>query len=162
MENRNLHIIHSLNHLISISEDGKQWYENAANFAIETSMQNTFCKYALQKSFYKAQLQKQLVELGGTAEKTWHPFSSLQLAWIDFKSVFISTDTKAIIKASIAREETAVKFYKIELQNEFITDYLHAVLEAQLPGIEWIIAEIKSKYFTNNTEQVFYNRTIFS
>ena len=104
-------IIGKLNHLLSIANDGKQGYENAAKDIKDVSLQQMFRQYSLERSRYAAELTDEINNLGGSADQSGGPLGALHRVWMDIKAAVTSGDRDAILNACITGEEAAVKSY---------------------------------------------------
>lgn len=145
MENSNQQLIDSLNALIAKAIISKKEYSVATEKVVDTSTQNIFRKYALQRGFYIAQLQNQVTKLGGTCPQNGSRFEKMLRSWVYLKSIFTSRERNAVINNCVKGDEAVVKSYYAVLENFYITDYVRLLIEAQIPGIELALAEMKLK-----------------
>ena len=145
MENNNQYAIDKLNHLISICEDGKMGYENAAEDIKDSEVQNLFMKISKERASYAMQLRNKIFELGGNSEATGTggALGSMHRLWIDMKASFTSGDKDSVIKACITGEEAAVKEYTTAIADDKLSVIFKQLLTEQLHGIESALASIK-------------------
>jgi len=145
MENSNQNATDKLNHLIDIAEDGKEGYENAAKDVKDAVIKSSFLLYAHDRSVYASQLRELVYQLKGNAEdKGGDVKGSLHRAWMDVKSTFTGGDVDAIINACITGEESAVKEYKLVLNDALIPEGCKPLIGQQLNGIEQALKSIRS------------------
>lgn len=145
MENHNQNTIDKLNHLISIAEDGKEGYENAAKDIKDNDFKSSFSVFAKERSMYASDLRHLVHQFNAESEDDGGgPVGTLHRVWMDLKSVLTSGDTDAIINACITGEEAAVKEYTLVLEDASVNESCKPTLREQLQGIEQALANIKS------------------
>jgi uncharacterized protein (TIGR02284 family) len=136
--------IHKLNHLIDIAEDGKEGYESAAERIEDPQIKSSFLLFSQDRSLYASKLRQIVQELNGDSEdKGGNALGSLHRVWIDLKSILTSGDTTAIVNACITGEESAIKEYKMVLNDDEVPNSCKPVIEEQLGGIEQALARIR-------------------
>jgi len=136
--------INKFNHLIDIAEDGKEGYENAAEHIEDPAIKSSFLLFSQDRSLYASKLRQIVQQLNGESEdKGGDTLGSLHRAWMDLKSIFTSGDTTAIVNACITGEESAIKEYKLVLDDAEIPDSYKPLLAEQLSGIEQALARIR-------------------
>jgi uncharacterized protein (TIGR02284 family) len=134
-----------LNDLITIAEDGKEGYENAAKNLKDAAIKSSFLLYAHDRSVYASQLREVVHQLNGEVEDNGGDIKgSMHRVWIDIKSAFTGGDVDAIINACITGEEAAVKEYKLVLNDSLIPESCKPLIKEQLNGIEQALSSIKS------------------
>ncbi len=134
-----------LNDLITIAEDGKEGYENAAKNLKDAAIKSSFLLYAHDRSVYASQLREVVHQLNGEVEDNGGDIKgSMHRVWIDVKSAFTGGDVDAIINACITGEEAAVKEYKLVLNDSLIPESCKPLIKEQLNGIEQVLSSIKS------------------
>jgi conserved hypothetical protein len=151
MADLNDKIIDRLNHLISIANDGKYGYENAAEDVNDITLKQMFRQYSLERARYADDLKKEVAKLGGSADKGGGPLGALHRTWMDIKSTVTSGDREAILKTCTTGEEVAVKEYKEALNDDHITGNLKQLISEQLSGIQFALNSIKSLAQTTTT-----------
>jgi len=145
MESSNQNTAEKLNDLITIAEDGKEGYENAAKNLKDAAIKSSFLLYAHDRSVYASQLREIVHQLHGEAENNGGDIKgSMHRVWIDVKSAFTGGDVDAIINACITGEEAAVKEYKLVLNDTLIPESCKPLIKEQLNGIEQALSSIKS------------------
>ena len=132
--------------LISILEDGKLGYTNAAEHVDSPAIKTDFLEYARQRALFIVELQDEINRLGKSTDTSGGgPLGALHRAWIDIKSSFTSGDTEAIINACITGEEAAVEKYKSALEKEELDSNQIAIVSKQLNSIQNTLTLIKAK-----------------
>src|SRR6476620_775281 len=112
MSNTNQKAIDKLNHLVSIANDGRYGYENAAEDVQDVILKQMFRQYGVERERYADDLKKEVAKLGGSPEKGCGPLGALHRTWMDIKSTLTSGNREAILKACITGEEAAVNAYE--------------------------------------------------
>ena len=133
-----------LNGLISILEDGRVGYTNAAENCEDANLKTEFLGIARERSLMVIQLQDEINSLGKSTDATDGPLGAIHRAWIDFKSLVTGHDNEAIINACITGEEAALDKFKDALKNDSLSASLFAVISSQLMSIEKAMAKIKA------------------
>lgn len=138
--------VSTLEGLISILEDGKLGYTNAAEHVENPAIKADFLEYARERALFIVEIQDEINKLGKSTDTSGGgPLGALHRTWIDIKSSFTGGDTEAIINACITGEEAAIEKYKMALEkNELELDQI-AVVSKHLNSIENTLAKIKAK-----------------
>jgi len=132
--------------LISILEDGKLGYTNAAEHVDSPAIKTDFLEYARQRALFIVELQDEINRLGKSTDTSGGgPLGAIHRAWIDIKSSFTSGDTEAIINACITGEEAAIEKYKSALEKEELDSNQIAIVSKQLNSIQNTLTLIKAK-----------------
>jgi uncharacterized protein (TIGR02284 family) len=138
--------VSTLEGLISILEDGKLGYTNAAEHVENLSIKAEFLDFARERALFIVELQDQINHLGKSTDTSGGgPLGSLHRAWIDIKSSFTGGDTEAIINACITGEEAAVEKYKMALEKNELDGSQIAIVSKQLNSIQSTLDKIKAK-----------------
>ncbi|MRX39647.1 PA2169 family four-helix-bundle protein [Flavobacterium sp. LC2016-23] len=138
--------VHTLEGLVSILEDGKLGYTNAAEHVDSPAIKTDFLEYARERALFIVEIQDEINKLGKSTDTAGGgPLGAIHRAWIDIKSSFTSGDTEAIINACVTGEEAAIDKYKSALaKNELETSQI-AIISKQLNSIENTLTKIKAK-----------------
>lgn len=144
MASTNEKAVEILNHLISIANDGKYGYENAAEDVEDVTLKQMFRQYSAERGSYAEDLKKEVAILGGSPDKGGGPLGALHRTWMDIKSAITSGDREAIIKTCVTGEEAAVKAYRDALEDENITGNTKQIVIEQLSGVEAALNSIRS------------------
>ena len=138
--------VNTLEGLISILEDGKLGYTNAAEHVDSPAIKTDFLDYARQRALFIVEIQDEINRLGKSTDTSGGgPLGAIHRAWIDIKSSFTSGDTEAIINACITGEEAAIEKYKSALEKEELDSNQIAIVSKQLNSIQNTLTLIKAK-----------------
>lgn len=138
--------IKTLEGLISILEDGKLGYTNAAEHVENPAMKTDFLEYARERALFIVELQNQINKLGKWTDTSGGgPLGALHRTWIDIKSAFTGGDTEAIINACITGEEAAIEKYKMALEENHLEHDQVYIVSKQLNSIQNTLSQIKMR-----------------
>lgn len=138
--------VHTLEGLISILEDGKLGYTNAAEHVDSPAIKTDFLEYARERALFIVEIQDEINKLGKSTDTAGGgPLGALHRAWIDIKSSFTSGDTEAIINACVTGEEAAIDKYKSALAKNELEASQIAIVSKQLNSIENTLTKIKAR-----------------
>ncbi|EJG00443.1 ferritin-like domain-containing protein [Flavobacterium sp. F52] len=138
--------IKTLEGLISILEDGKLGYTNAAEHVENPAMKTDFLEYARERALFIVELQNQINKLGKSTDTSGGgPLGALHRTWIDIKSAFTDGDTEAIINACITGEEAAIEKYKMALEENHLEHDQVYIVSKQLNSIQNTLSQIKMR-----------------
>ncbi|WJS96446.1 PA2169 family four-helix-bundle protein [Flavobacterium johnsoniae] len=138
--------VKTLEGLISILEDGKLGYTNAAEHVENPAMKTDFLEYARERALFIVELQDEINKLGKSTDTSGGgPLGALHRTWIDIKSSFTGGDTKAIINACITGEEAAIEKYKKALEENELEHSQVYVVSKQLNSIQNTLSQIKMR-----------------
>jgi uncharacterized protein (TIGR02284 family) len=144
MSAENDKIIRTLNHLVSIANDGKYGYENAAEDVKDITLKQMFQQYSSQRATYAEDLKREVAMLGDDPDKGGGPLGALHRTWMDIKAAITSGDREAILNTCITGEEAAVKAYTDALEDENISGTVRQTVAEQLSGIQAALNSIRS------------------
>jgi len=138
--------VKTLEGLISILEDGKLGYTNAAEHVENPAMKTDFLEYARERALFIVELQDEINKLGKSTDTSGGgPLGALHRTWIDIKSSFTGGDTEAIINACITGEEAAIEKYKTALEENHLEYSQVSVVSKQLNSIQNTLSQIKMR-----------------
>ncbi|MDQ6472605.1 PA2169 family four-helix-bundle protein [Flavobacterium sp. LHD-80] len=138
--------VKTLNGLISILEDGKLGYTNAAEHVENLAMKADFLDYARERALFIVELQDEINKLGKSTDTSGGgPLGALHRTWIDIKSSFTGGDTKAIINACVTGEEAAIEKYKAALEENHLEHSQVYIVSKQLNSIQNTLSQIKMR-----------------
>ncbi|KUJ60182.1 hypothetical protein AR687_18985 [Flavobacteriaceae bacterium CRH] len=138
--------VSTLEGLISILEDGKLGYINAAEHVESPAIKTDFLDYARERALFIVEVQDEINKLGKSTDTSGGgPLGALHRTWIDIKSSFSGGDTEAIINACITGEEAAIEKYKMALEKNELEASQIAIVSKQLNSIENTLTKIKMK-----------------
>lgn len=138
--------IKTLEGLISILEDGKLGYTDAAEHVENPAMKTDFLEYARERALFIVELQNQINKLGKSTDTSGGGIlGALHRTWIDIKSSFTGGDTEAIINACITGEEAAIEKYKTALEENNLEHDQIYIVSKQLNSIQNTLSQIKMR-----------------
>lgn len=138
--------IKTLEGLISILEDGKLGYTDAAEHVENPAIKTDFLEYARERALFIVELQNQINKLGKSTDTSGGgPLGALHRTWIDIKSAFTGGDTEAIINACITGEEAAIEKYKMALEENHLEHDQVYIVSKQLNSIQNTLSQIKMR-----------------
>ena len=138
--------VSTLEGLISILEDGKLGYTNAAEHVENLAIKADFLEYARERALFIVELQDEINRLGKSTDTSGGgPLGALHRTWIDIKSSFTGGDTEAIINACVTGEEAAIEKYKMALEKNELDGNQIAIVSKQLNSIHSTLDRIKMK-----------------
>ncbi|MFD1603968.1 PA2169 family four-helix-bundle protein [Flavobacterium artemisiae] len=138
--------VKTLEGLISILEDGKLGYTNAAEHVENPAMKTDFLEYARERALFIVELQDEINKLGKSTDTAGGgPLGALHRTWIDIKSSFTGGDTEAIINACVTGEEAAIEKYKNALEENHLEHSQVSIVSKQLNSIENTLSQIKMR-----------------
>ncbi|WP_417942440.1 ferritin-like domain-containing protein [Flavobacterium sp. RS13.1] len=138
--------VKTLEGLISILEDGKLGYTNAAEHVENPAMKTEFLEFARERALFIVELQDEINKLGKSTDTSGGgPLGALHRTWIDIKSSFTGGDTEAIINACVTGEEAAIEKYKKALEENHLDYNQVNIVSKQLNSIQNTLSLIKMK-----------------
>jgi uncharacterized protein (TIGR02284 family) len=130
--------------LISILEDGKLGYTNAAEHVENDSMKTTFFWLCERTFSFIVEIQDEINRLGKSTDESGGGLLSVHtVLWIDIKSTFTGGDTEAIINACITGEGSWNRKYKMVIEKNDLQSNQIAILSKQLSSIESTLKKLK-------------------
>ena len=138
--------VKTLKGLISILEDGKLGYTNAAEHVENLAIKADFLDYARERALFIVELQDEINKLGKSTDTSGGgPLGALHRTWIDIKSSFTGGDTESIINACVTGEEAAIEKYKHALEENHLEHNQVFIVSKQLNSIQNTLSQIKVK-----------------
>jgi len=132
--------------LISILEDGKLGYTDAAEHVENPAMKTDFLEYARERALFIVELQNQINKLGKSTDISGGgPLGALHRTWIDIKSAFTGGDTESIINACVTGEEAAIEKFKKALEGNNLEHDQIYIVSKQLNSIQNTLSQIKMR-----------------
>src|SRR6476661_5643127 len=108
MEDRNQRILHHLNHLLTIANDGQHGYATAADDTDSPAIQTNLRAYSLDRANFVEALEAEIRKLGAQPSEGGGPLGAIHRVWIDVKSSLTSKDKKAVLGACITGDTAAL------------------------------------------------------
>lgn len=138
--------VKTLEGLISILEDGKLGYTNAAEHVENPAIKTDFLEYARERALFIVELQDEINKLGKSTDTSGGgPLGALHRTWIDIKSSFTGGDTESIINACVTGEEAAIEKYKMALEDNHLEYNQVSIVSKQLNSIQNTLSQIKMR-----------------
>lgn len=111
-------IISKLNNLVEINNDRIQGYERAISETEGEDLIRLFTSMANTSKKFKAELSKEVTNLGGEATEGTKNSGKLFRAWMDIKAALTGKNRKEILSSCEFGEDAALETYTEVLQNE--------------------------------------------
>jgi len=141
----NKKIVESLTHLLSIINDGKEGYKNAAENAESAELKALFTTYSIQRAEFEMQMKSFIRQFGGDADNQHGgPLGVLHRTWIDIKTALTPNDNSAVLGAAITGETSAIKAYDEVLTDENLTYELRQELVSHREAIHECLRNIQN------------------
>lgn len=143
MRNINQNEGQPIHRLITILDDAKKGYLNAAEKIKDEVLSLLFENFACQKSRYSNELRQLVNRFNFSSSIDQFTLSLLYRTWMDLKATFKLGEKENIIQACIKGEETALENYTAAI-NQIQNNYeVKVVLEQQVNGIRTVLNTIK-------------------
>lgn len=126
-----------LNTLIEINNDRIAGYETARNETEDADLKILFSQFIQTSVKNKAELSKEVIQLGGTPTDETRTDGKIFRVWMDFKAAVTGHSRKAIINSCEFGEDAALETYTEVLSRdaEEITAAHRAMIQAQHANI---------------------------
>ena len=144
MEDSNRKLIDDLNHLVTISNDGKYGYQTAAEDADSAALRSMFSAYSAERGEFTEQLKAEIRKLGGDPDHGGGPLGAMHRAWIDVKTALSSKDNRAVLGACITGEKAAIHAYSSVLKKNELPAETRALINEQRRNIEEALNKVES------------------
>lgn len=132
--------------LISILEDGKLGYTNAAEDIEDSQLKADFLVYARERSGFIVELQDEINRLGKSTDTSGGGvLGAIHRTWIDIKSLVTGGDKEAIIEACITGEKAAIEKYEEALKDKNFSPTSYDLINNQKISIKNTLAKIELK-----------------
>lgn len=125
-----------LNELVETLKDGQKGYADAMTDVEDSSLKDTFRKYAAQRSEFITEIEDQMFKLNLKPDESSSVTGTVHRAWIDLKSALTSKDNKAVLNECERGEDYAVKAYQTALKAQDLPNNLKSVIEKQYQGVQ--------------------------
>jgi uncharacterized protein (TIGR02284 family) len=125
-----------LNELVETLKDGQKGYADAMTDVEDSSLKDTFKKYAAQRASYITEIEDQMFKLDLKPDESSSVTGTVHRAWIDLKSALTSKDNKAVLNECERGEDYAVKAYQTALKATDLPSNLKSVIEKQYQGVQ--------------------------
>ncbi|MDB5233930.1 MAG: hypothetical protein JWR44_923 [Hymenobacter sp.] len=125
-----------LNELVETLKDGQKGYADAMTDVEDSSLKDTFKKYAAQRSEFITEIEDQMFKLNLKPDESSSVTGTVHRAWIDLKAAITSKDNKAVLNECERGEDYAVKAYQTALKAQDLPSNLKSVIEKQYQGVQ--------------------------
>jgi uncharacterized protein (TIGR02284 family) len=133
-----------LNNLIETCKDGQDGFRTAAEGVSRPDLKTLFNTFSQQRAQFGAELQNEVLRLGGDPEKTGSVAASLHRGWIDIKSAVTGKDDNAVISECERGEDSAVKNYEEAARDENLPANLREIVQRQYAAVKEAHDRIRS------------------
>lgn len=144
MENQGQSLPSKINYLITIAEDAKKGYANAAEDTEDAMLKKIFLSLSTERERFVTELKNELDYFGGEAAVAGEPVGETHRQWKDLKKALIGGDSSEIIKECIAGEGFALKEYEAIIETLKSDLVLSKVLVRHRNGINSALNGIKN------------------
>ena len=133
-----------LNELVETLKDGQKGYADAMTDVEDSSLKDTFRKYAAQRAEYITEIEDQMFKLNLKPDEGSSITGTVHRAWIDLKSALTSKDNNAVLNECERGEDYAVKAYQTALKAQDLPSPIKSVIEKQYQGVQEAHSTIRS------------------
>jgi uncharacterized protein (TIGR02284 family) len=124
----------TLNKLIETCKDGEAGFKACADDVKSAELKRLFQDRALQCASAADELQRCVLELGGTPEDSTSVGADLHRRWVDLKSLVTGKDEKAILNEAERGEDVAKARYA-EALRENLPSNIRDLVQRQYEGV---------------------------
>ncbi|MDT7542818.1 MAG: hypothetical protein QOE33_2722 [Acidobacteriota bacterium] len=136
--------ISCLNNLIETCKDGQDGFRTAAEGVSRPDLKTLFNTFSQQRAQFGAELQNEVLRLGGDPEKTGSVAASLHRGWIDIKSAVTGKNDNAVIAECERGEDSAVKNYEEAARDQSLPANLSEIVARQYAAVKEAHDRIRS------------------
>ncbi len=115
-------VISTLNNLVETCKDGQNGFRTAAEAIKNSELTTLFNTYSQQRARFAAELQDEVLRLGGDPEETGSTAAALHRGWMNIKSAVTGEDDGAVISECERGEDSAVEAYEEALETDLPND----------------------------------------
>lgn len=128
-------IIDILNNLVETCKDGEYGFRSCADHARERNLSRFFTQRADQCAAAGGDLQRMVVQTGGTAEDSGSASGAVHRGWVAVKSKLVSFTDLSLLEECERGEDTALERYRDALE-EPLPALIREVIERQYEGVK--------------------------
>lgn len=133
-----------LQRLLSICNDGREGYKNAADNAETGELKALFTTYSIQRAEFSDKLRTCIRHLGSNPDNiSGGPLGVIHRTWIDIKSALAGRDNHAVLDACITGEKAAVDAYDKVLEKKGMSLEIRQLLMQQRSQINEALQHIQ-------------------
>jgi uncharacterized protein (TIGR02284 family) len=115
-------LIQALGDLAATCRDAEEGYNKAAKGVHDDDWRSTFDKYSQERAQFAAELDDQVMKLGGARGKTGHGGGILRRGWVDLEQRIRPKDDSEIIRNCADGDEGSLSHYAHALGLPFEED----------------------------------------
>jgi uncharacterized protein (TIGR02284 family) len=143
MKNQN-EIIADLKGLVSIVNDGKEGYKEAAEKVKSMELKAMFMQFSMERSNYEDDLKAHILQHGGeSTNEEGGVLGAIHRTWIDIKGAISTSEDSAILNTVITGEKAALAKYDEVLKDYETHEDHYALLMKQREGIDNTLEKVK-------------------
>ena len=132
----NKKVVSTLNELIETCRDGLDGFKEAAQNVKNPDLKSFFNDAATERAFCVQELQTEVRNLGGEAEKTGSTAGAIHRVWMDIKGTLTGKDDHSILSECERGEDSAVSAFRDALKEGNLPPNLLTIVERQLQLIQ--------------------------
>ena len=137
-------IIADLKGLVSIVNDGKEGYKEAAEKAKSMELKAMFMEFSMERSTYEDELKSHILQHGGQSSNEEGGFlGALHRTWIDIKEAISTSEDSAILNTILTGEKAAIAKYDEVLKDYETHEDHYSLLMRQREGIDNTLTKIE-------------------
>ena len=132
----NKKVVSTLNELIETCRDGLDGFKEAAENVKNPELKSFFNDAATERAYCVQELQTEVRNLGGEAEKTGSTAGAIHRVWMDIKGTLTGKDDHAILSECERGEDSAVSAFREALKGGSLPPNVLSIVERQLQIIQ--------------------------
>ena len=136
-------IIDNLNNLVENCKDGEYGFRSCAEHARERSLSRFFTQRADECAAAAADLQRMVVQTGGTVEDSGSASEAMHRGWVAVKAKLVGYTDLALLKECERGGYTALDRYRDALE-EPLPALIREVIERQYHGVKRNHAQVRT------------------
>lgn len=128
--------VSTLNELIETCRDGLDGFKEAAENVKNPELKSFFNNAATERAYCVQELQTEVRNLGGEAEKTGSTAGAIHRVWMDIKGTLTGKDDHSILSECERGEDSAVSAFRDALKEGNLPPNVLSIVERQLQIIQ--------------------------
>ena len=124
-----------LNELVETSKDGEKGFRTAAEDTKNAELQAVFLRRAQDCATGAADLQQQVVRLGGTPDEDGSVAGAVHRGWVNLKAAVSGRNDLAILEECERGEDVAKARYRKALEETALPEEIREVVQRQYDGV---------------------------
>jgi uncharacterized protein (TIGR02284 family) len=132
----NKKVVSTLNELIETCRDGLDGFKEAAENVKNPELKSFFNNAATERAYCVQELQTEVRNLGGEAEKTGSTVGAIHRVWMDIKGTLTGKDDHSILSECERGEDSAVSAFRDALKEGNLPPNVLSIVERQLQIIQ--------------------------